>query len=105
MTWANAATEPSNAMVRGSPNRRAGGPLAVVDAREHERLEGGGVGEPGSALTEGGQEAGIGVSPDVSQCLPILGVEGLVEREVAGVIDRGLDTEGAAFFQIGLGLR
>jgi hypothetical protein len=42
---------------------QARGPLAAVDAREHERLEGGRVGEAGPSLTKGGQEAGIGGGP------------------------------------------
>ena len=89
----------------GVSEAQARGTLAVVDAREHDRLEGGGVGKARPPLAEGGQEAGVGGGPGAPQCVPVLGAEGLVQGEVAGVVHRGLDPQGPAFFQIGLGLR
>ena len=76
-----------------------------MDARQHDRFEGGRIGKPRASLAEGGQEASVRVGPGVPQCAPVLGSEGLVQREVGGVVHRGLDTQGSAFFQICLGLR
>ena len=83
---------------------QAGGALAVVDGGQHDRFEGGGIGKAGLSFAERGEEPGVGVGPDAAQRPPVVGVERLVDGEVVGVVDRRLDPQGPALFEVGLGL-
>lgn len=85
----------------GVTEAQAGRALAVMEGGQHDGLEGGGIGQAGLSFAERGEEPGVGVGSDTPQRSPVLGVEGLVHGEVLGV---GLDAQGAAFFQVGLGL-
>ena len=70
----------------GVAEAQAGGALAVVDAGQDDRLQGGGVGQAGLAFAQGGQEPGVGVGTEASQRSPVVGVEGLFQVEVAGLL-------------------
>jgi hypothetical protein len=88
----------------GVAETQTGGALAIVEGGQHDGFEGGGVGEAGLAFAEGGQEPGVGGGPQATQGPPVVGVEGLVDGEVAGVVDGRLHPQRPSFFQVGLGL-
>ena len=88
----------------GVPEAEARRTLALVDARQHDRLQGGGVGQAGLAFAEGREEPGVHIGPETAQRSPVVGVEGLFEPEVGRVVHRRLHPEGPAFFKYALAL-
>jgi hypothetical protein len=103
-TWVNEAIAASRAVVRLSPNRSPGGSEAVVGRRRDHPFEGGRVGQAVLALTERGEEAGVGSRADPAQRPPVVGGEPPADPEVVRVVDGGFHPQRLAVLEIGLDL-
>ena len=76
----------------------------MVDRRKDHGLECGRIRRLALALTERGEEPGIGLHADLAQSVPVGGAEPSTDPEVIGVVDGGFDSQGPLLFEVGLDL-